>query len=88
MVLRGEETHNGDAIGEIASYDLTVVPDAVLVVRTRLQVPEAKRLAIELCRAVRYRGGMTLWLSKKAPPSGLKTEFDVVLLGDYIDFAL
>ena len=57
-------------------------PDAVFLVGTVLKVPGAKRLARELCRAVKARGGATVWINKDVPASGLKLSLDLILQGD------
>ena len=87
VVLHGEECHNGDEIGKIASHDLKTPPDIVLVVGTKLQVPGAKRLTRELCRATMQKGGTTMWLNKVGPPSSFKHLFDFIILEDCEAFA-
>ena len=82
VVLYGEENSKGDIIGEVAEQDLGTGPEIVFVVGTALKVPGATRLATELCCAAKSQGGLTVWINRDAPPSGLKLPLDLVLHGD------
>ena len=82
IVLYGENNPNSDIIGGLAEQDLKARPDAVFVVGTALKVPGARRLGRELCRAVKARGGVTVWINKDAPTSGLNLPMDFILQGD------
>ena len=82
IVLYGEDNPNGRIIGASAKQDIRAGPDAVFMVGTALKVPGAKKLARELCRAVQDRGGVTVWINKDVPASGLKLPLDLVLQGD------
>lgn len=46
-----------------------------------LKVPRAKRLARELCCVVKARRGVTVWINKNVPASGLKLPADLILQG-------
>ncbi len=87
ILLYGEESLDQDAIGRVCANDIRARIDAVLVVGTRMKVPGAKRLAIELCQSVRASstGRATIWISKDPPPSTYQHLFDVVLIGDCDD---
>ncbi len=87
ILLYGEESLDQDAIGRVCANDIRARSDAVLVVGTKLNVPGAKRLAIELCQSVRASstGRATIWISKDPPPSTHQHLFDVVLIGDCDD---
>ncbi len=88
MVLYGEEHPRGETIGATAEQDIRKGPDAVLVVGTALKVPGAKRLVRELCRAVKARDGLTIWISNALPPAALRISLDLVIRGDCDEVAL
>jgi len=87
ILLYGEESLDQDAIGRVCTNDIRARIDAVLVVGTRLSVPGAKRLAIELCQSARASSTerATIWISKDPPPSTYQHLFDVILIGDCDD---
>lgn len=87
ILLYGEESLDQDAIGCVCANDIRARSDAVLIVGTKLNVPGAKRLAIELCQSVRASstGRATIWISKDPPPSTHQHLFDVVFIGDCDD---
>ncbi len=82
VVLYGEENPKGDTIGELTEQDLWTGPEVVFVVGTALKVPGARRLVTELCRAAKAQGGLTVWINRNAPPSGLKFPLDLAFHGD------
>lgn len=88
MVLYGEEHPRGETIGATAEQDIRKGPDAVLVVGTALKVPGAKRLMRELCRAVKARDGLTIWISNALPPAALRISLNLVIRGDCDEVAL
>jgi NAD-dependent SIR2 family protein deacetylase len=61
--------------------------DAVIIAGTRLQIKAAKTLAAELCRAAKWRKGITVWVNKERPPRELESLLDYVALGDCDEFA-
>ncbi len=87
ILLYGEESLDQHAIGRVCANDIRARIDAVLVVGTRLSVPGARRLAIELCQSARASstGRATVWISKNPPPRTYQHLFDVILLGDCDD---
>lgn len=62
--------------------DLTICPDLVLSVGTKLRIPGARSIAANFCHAARSFGGASFWVSKEEPGSGLKSRCDYVLVGD------
>ena len=87
VVLYGEENPKGDIIGELAEQDLRTSPEVVFVVGIALKVPGARRLVKELYRTVEAQGGLTVWINKDAPPSGLKLPLNLILQGDCDEIA-
>lgn len=88
IILYGEENPDGYAIGETAAHDVRRGPDVVYVAWTALKVPGARQLARELCRATKARGGLTVWINKDLPPSGLGFGYDFVFQGDCDEIAM
>ena len=82
VILYGEEHPGGEKIGAMAEQDVRKGPDFVLVVGTALKVLGAKRLVRELCCAAKARDGLTVWISRTAPPSASRTFLDLVIQGD------
>ncbi len=82
VIVYGEENPMDSEIGELTEQDLEAGPEVVFVVGTTLKVPGARRLVTEICRAVTAEGGLTVWINKDAPPSGLKVTWDLAFHGD------
>ncbi len=88
MVLYREEHPRGETIGATAEQDIREGLDAILVVGTALKAPGAKKLVRELCRAVKARDGLTIWVSNALPPAALRISSDLVIRGDCGEVAL
>ena len=82
VVLYEEESSMGHEIGQMTEQDLKRGPEVVFVVGTGLKVPGARRLATELCRAAKAQGGLTVWINKDSPLSGLSFGFDFAFYWD------
>lgn len=82
VLLYGEPHPDDGAILEAVDDTLRTCPDLVLVVGTKLQVPGAKAIAKDFCRAARSVGGASVWINKEEPASNVKDLFDHVILGD------
>jgi len=69
--------------------DLREPVDAVLIVGTRLQIPDLKTFAQRLCKQTRRRKGIVAWINKESPKLGTSFEslLDFQLIGDCDDFA-
>ncbi|KAL6712965.1 NAD-dependent deacetylase hst3 [Lecanora helva] len=85
IVLYGEDNPHSSAISQSFSHDIRREPDVILVAGTSLQVPGARIIVRELCRAAKARGGIAIWINKNPPASQFKTLFDVKLRGDCDD---
>ena len=84
ILLYGEKSLNQNAIERVCANDIRARSNAVLVVGTKLNIPEAKRLAIELYQSIRASSieRATIWISKNLSPSTHQHLFDVVLIED------
>ena len=70
MVLYNEHNPDDEAIGKVASEDISKRPDAVVVVGTNLKIPGVIRIVREMCGVVRNRReGMAIWINNDPPPS-------------------
>jgi NAD-dependent SIR2 family protein deacetylase len=74
-------------IGDGLLNELFQKVDAVIIAGTRLQIKAAKTLAAELCRAAKWRSGLTVWVNKERPPRDFESLLDYVTLGDCDEFA-
>ena len=68
ILLYGEGPDES-VIGDMLDGELFQEVDTVIIAGTRLQIPSAKRLAAELCRAARWRNGLTMWVNREPPPT-------------------
>lgn len=74
-------------IGDKLLDELFQKVDAVIIAGTRLQIKSPNRLAAELCRAAKWRNGLTVWVNKERPPREFESLLDYVALGDCDEFA-
>lgn len=74
-------------IGDRLLNELFQKVDTVIIAGTRLQIKAAKTLAAELCRAAKWRNGLTVWVNKERPPRDFESLLDCVILGDSDEFA-
>ena len=81
-VLYGKDNPNGHIMGELAEQDIKAEPDAVFMVGTALKVPGARKSAREFCRAIKARGGATVWINKDVSAPELKLPLDRINQGD------
>ncbi|TVY18846.1 NAD-dependent protein deacetylase [Lachnellula arida] len=72
---------DADAISSVADADLQKKLDVVIVVGTALKIKSAKKLAKDMCIAVRRSGGIAVWINLKTPTPDLDC-FDLVIEGD------
>jgi NAD-dependent histone deacetylase SIR2 len=82
VVLYGDPNPNDESIFEAIDNDLEICPDLIVVVGTTLKVPGTLQILKDFCRATRSKGGATIWISKKEPPSKSRGLFDYILQGD------
>ena len=82
IVLYGKENPNCDIIEQTTLKDMHKGPDAVLMAGTGLKIPGARLIVRELYRTAKARGGLAIWINKKAPPSGLGNLFNFILQGE------
>ena len=73
---------DADAISSVANADLQKKLDVVIVVGTALKIESAKKLAKDMCTAVRRNGGIAVWINLKAPTQDLDC-FNLVIEGNY-----
>ena len=79
IVFYGKENPKSDFIRKLVEKDLEAGLEAILIIRTALKVPGARRLVKELYRIIEAQGGLTVWISKDALLSGLKLPLNVLL---------
>jgi NAD-dependent SIR2 family protein deacetylase len=89
VLLYGEDCPDEEKIIQEFKSDIRGPVDVVLIVGTRLQIPSLKDFVLRLCRQVRRRKGITVWINKENPKLGLSIEslLDFQFIGDCDEFA-
>jgi hypothetical protein len=82
VLLYSEPYPDDKEILEATKHDLRICPELVLIVSTKLRIPGARSIAVDLYHAARSVGGASFWISKEELASSVKSLCDYILIGD------
>lgn len=85
IVLYGGDNPNESLIMDQFGEDLHAPVDALLIVGTRMTIPSVRKFTRQMCRKIKDRKGVVIWISLERPGSvcrGLERSFDYIIEGD------
>ena len=79
VTLYEEPNPDEEATIRCFKHDIKARPDAIVVIGTKLSIPDLRRSTLLFCDNIRARKGVAVWISNEPPAQKVARKFDYIL---------